>query len=447
MKGDTTTVSVPDTTVIGPRAARLWLWSLACIPLLAALAALYPLHWHPVDILNAAGRLAGIGGLSLFLVAAVISFRLPNVDRYFGGLLTLWRIHHRMGCAAFLLLLAHPLLLALAQVPVSLDSAKAVLLPVREGLSIWLGWWALLLTMLFMAPLLLVANPDYQRWKFVHRLSGLAALLALAHTYWLERTLPPPWGTFIWSVLALAAVAALCYSLVLRRRASEYAYQVAAVARPANNVVELALAPCGRPLRYLPGQFVYLSHRDRSLASGYGEEHPYTLTSAPEEEHLRLAIKNLGDSSRDIQAIEPGAQVRITGPYGAFFPATAQGPELWIAGGIGITPFLSRARHLARSGETVDIQLIFCVQDEARQLYGEELEQLAASTPGLRFCFHYFYLHGPLDGEFLRERCPDCAERSVFVCGPAALLKTARHAIVNLGVPPSRYHSEEFNLL
>lgn len=434
-------------TVISPRAARFWLWVLVCVPVVAALMALYPWPRHPADVLNALGRLTGIGGLSLFLVAAVISFRFPGFDRHFGGLLTLWRIHHRMGCAAFLLLLAHPLLLALAQVPVSLESAVAVLFPREDGLPLWFGWWALLLTMVFMAPVLIVANPDYQRWKLVHRLSGLAALLALGHTFLLERTLPAPWSTFIWSSLSLLAVGALCYSLVLRRRTSEYPYRVAEVQRPANNVVELVLENEGKPLRYQPGQFVYLKHFDRNLASGYGEEHPYTLSSAPEEPRLRLAIKDLGNASRDIQEIAPGVHVRVTGPYGAFFPETSDAPELWIAGGIGITPFLSRARHLAATGEAVDILLIFGVQDEARALYREEWYRLAKEIPGFRFHFHYFYINGVLDEAFIREHCPDCAERHVYVCGPRPLLKVARNVVTSLGVPGSRFHSEEFNLL
>ena len=46
---------------------------------------------------------------------------------------------------------------------------------------------------------------------------------------------------------------------------------------------------------------------DRSLSAGYGEEHPYTLSSSPDEDRLRIAIKDLGDASRAIQTIRPAA--------------------------------------------------------------------------------------------------------------------------------------------
>src|SRR5690606_1958593 len=211
----------------------------------------------------------------LFLVAAIVSFRIPGFDRLFGGLTTLWRTHHLLGGVSFLLLLSHPLLLSLASVAVSPAAAAGVLFPPEGGASIWLGWGALVLMMVFLAPsFAFFGPPRYQRWKQVHKLAGVAAVLALAHTFILERTIPEPWSALIWAALALAALASLAYSLLFARRASQYRYTVSAVERPANNVVEISLTPQGKPLRHLPGQFIYLTHYDRKLAAGCGEEHP-----------------------------------------------------------------------------------------------------------------------------------------------------------------------------
>jgi len=429
--------------------ARALLWVLALMPLLAAAIALPEGSFrNGAAALSSLGRLTAIGGLGMFLVAAIVSFRIPGFDRVFGGLTTLWQTHHLLGAWAFLLLLAHPLLLALAATDISLAAGVAVLLPKSGGTATWLGWGALLAMMAFLAPsFAFFGRPHYQRWKWLHRLSGVAAVLALAHTFMLARTLPEPWDTLMWVTLAAAALAALGYGLVLSRRANRYRYQVAEVARPANNVVELSLVPEGRALSYQAGQFVYLSPLDPGLAAGCGEEHPYTLSSAPGEPVLRIAIKDLGDASRAIQTIATGTEVRITGPYGAFFPDRDDAPELWIAGGIGITPFLARTRALAQRGRAVNIQLIYCVQDQARTLFGEELTRLAATIPGFVITLHYFYRDGPLDGDFVRYHCPDVSSRQVYVCGPTPLLDLARQVVLGAGLPRARFHSEEFNLL
>lgn len=425
------------------------LWLVGLSPALAACFSLPQGSFHEVSAtLGSLGRLTGIAGLGLMLVAAIVSVRIPGFDRCFGGLTSLWRTHHQLGAAAFLLLLAHPLLLSLAAVEISLATAVAVLFPPLSVASVWLGWGALVLMMVFLAPSFsFFGRPDYQRWKRLHHLSGVAVVLALAHTLMLARTLPAPWGRWLWVGFALAATLTLTYALVFSRRSHRYDYRVEGVARPANNVVEISLTPAGERLDYRPGQFVYLSPYDRELASGYAEEHPYTLSSAPGEPGLRVTIKDLGDASRAIQRIRPGSAVKVTGPYGAFFPDQARDRELWIAGGIGITPFLSRARHLANLGDAVDIGLIYCVQDEPRALFAEELRQLAAAIPGFTLTLHYFYQEGPLSADFVRYHCRDCAERRVYVCGPGPLLKLAKSVVVANGVARQHFHSEEFDLL
>lgn len=431
------------------RIAHVLLWGLGLLPLLVGWIALPSGSFNGASAsLNSLGRLAGIGGLGLFLVAAIVSFRIPNFDRLFGGLTKLWQTHHSMGAVSFLMLLAHPLLLALSAAEISPATAVVVLFPPSSGLAVWLGWGALLLMMAFLASsFAFFGPPKYQRWKKIHRLAGVAAVLALIHTLWLERTIPEPWSSLIWLALAATAIAALLYGLVFGRRASQYRYTVADVATPANNVVELSLDPVGKALRYAAGQFVYLSHYDGKLPAGYGEEHPYTLSSSPGESRLRIAIKDLGDASRAIQDIHRGSEVRVVGPYGAFFPATNSDRELWIAGGIGITPFLGRARDLVSRGEVVDIQLIYCVQDEARALFAEELRHLMARIPGFCLTLHYFYKDGPLSTDFVRYHCVDCSERQVYVCGPAPLLKLAREVVLGAGVRRGNFHSEEFNLI
>jgi predicted ferric reductase len=434
--------------------ARLLLWLLAALPIVIAV-----LHLRSADgasagaVLNTLGRLTGIGGLAFLLVSAILSCRVPGFDRPFGGLTKLWQTHHKLGGVAFLLVLAHPVLLALGAAEASMLAAARTLVPQQWNWGAVWGWIALLVMTVFLAPsFAFFGDPEYQRWRNVHRLAAAAVVTALAHTWLVARTISEPLNTLLWLLLAVAAVAAVAYRLVFSRRVGRLSHTVAAVARPANNIVELALEPQGPSLTYLPGQFVYLAPYDRSLSAGYGEEHPYTLSSSPAEPRLRVAIKNLGDASRAIQSISVGSEIRIEGPYGDFFPrAGSRGAELWIAGGIGITPFLARARHFAtdagRAEGAADAHLVYCVQDEARAHFRDELEELAARVPGFAVTIHYFYREGPLRGEFLAQHCRDFADRTAYLCGPLPLMSLATRVLTDAGLPRNRIHSEEFTLL
>lgn len=427
------------------------IWVLALLPAMVVLAMMREGDFgSPAASLNFLGRLTGIAGLTLMLAAAILSCRVPGFDRPFGGLTKLWRTHHQLATAAFLLLLAHPLLLTFAAAGVSLDVAVATLIPKGVNWALWTGWLALLLMMIFLGPgYRFFGEPDYQRWKHLHRLAAPAVLLALIHTYLLARTLPWVWELVLWLGLAALAVISIGYRLLWSRRFGRRAYRVIEVGRPANNIVELGLAPEGPPLTYEAGQFVYLTPFDESLVAGRGEEHPYTLSSAPAESGLRIAIKALGDASRAIGDISVGSLVKVEGPYGGFFPqrSTPEVPELWIAGGIGITPFLARARHFADCGEPVDVLLIFCVQDEARAIWLDEFLELSGSLPGFQVEMHYFYQEGPLDSTFVSGRCPRVRDRTVYVCGPGPLLKLAQQVAVDVGIPRQRIVTEEFDLL
>ena len=428
------------------------LWILALVPPAVGL-----LYAQGTDLqsasalLNLLGRLTGIGGLAFLLVAGALSCRVPGFDRPFGGLTKLWQTHHKLGAVAFLLLLAHPLLLAFAAAGTSLAAAAQTLWPPAfEWPSAW-GWTALAAVVAFLAPsFAFFGEPVYQRWRRLHRLAAVAIAAALVHMTLTARTIYEPLNTVLWSALAAAAIVAVAYRLLFSRLAGRLSYTVADVAHPANNIVELSLLPLGQPLKYRAGQFVYLAPFDSELTAGRAEEHPYTLSSAPDEPQLRVCIKDLGDASRALQAVGRGSEVRIEGPYGAFFPGREGCDELWIAGGIGITPFLARLRQLAgttAAHSKVDVHLIYCVQDESRAHFLDELQALAERIAAYRVTMHYFYREGPLELGFLQAHCPDFVHRQTYICGPPPLTSAASSILAAAGVQRHRIHTEEFTLL
>lgn len=439
------------------RPAIMAIWALAALPLLIASGIVLEVRWDsPHDVLATAGRLAGVAGLACLLVSACLSSRVPGFDRIFGGLTRLWQTHHLLGACAFLLLLAHPLLLAFARAESNSD-ARELLFPAGSSWALWSGWAGLLLMMIFLAPSFSFFGPPvYQRWKAIHMLAGPAIVFSLLHAFAYDRAIAPPWDYLVWGTLSALALAALGYRWIFSRwrlpgtAGGRFHYRVTGVDTVSQGVVEIAFAPVSGAMRYEAGQFGYLTPYDRQLEAGYGQEHPFTISSSPHEPDLRMTVKNLGDASRALQQIQPGSDVRIEGPYGAFFQDNSQADdldELWIAGGIGITPFLARARYLQTIGNTGRVCLIFCVQDEARALFLDELTQIAASMPAFSFHMHYFYKEGPLSREFIEQRCETPASRDVYICGPNPLLALGRSIASDTGVPFHRIHTEEFNLL
>lgn len=423
--------------------------SVLALLVLAPLAVGYWLHrTEALFALEVLGRATAVLGLSCLLLAALISVRIPGVDLRFGGLTRQWKVHHLLGAAAFLLLMAHPLLLAFAAARGSLQAASAVLFPGPSVWSVWAGWLSLAAMTIFLAPTFwFFGRPEYQRWKSLHRISVVALVLGLAHAFPSGRLLPGGWGAALWSGYGACVLLGFSWRLFWARRLGRKGYTIVRAEAIGRGVVELTLKPDGDLLRYRDGQFIYLTPLAPGLAAGCGEEHPYTLSSAHREPALRVVIKDLGDASRALQTVPPGSKALVEGPYGGFFHGSGPASrELWIAGGIGLTPFLARARALAPD-EPVDIHLVYCVQDETRAHFRAELEAVAARVGGFRLWMHYFAREGPLDAAFLRARCPDLSGRDAFVCGPPELIAAARAELRRAGVPAARVRSEDFNWL
>ena len=424
------------------RLGGLVLVALVLLPLMAS-----GLHQPPAAdataVLSWLARATGVLSLTLMLMAGVLSIRLPGLDPWFGGLTQMWFIHHLMGWSGFMLAMIHVWMVAGSALTLSLDAAVHNLFPPLAYWQVWAGWAALAALLIFLAPTFkFFHEPAYRRWKRLHLLSALALLLGLVHALALGSK---PWP---WLLLGALALAAYVWRKLLSPRIARLDYQVAEVETLGSGMVELSLSPEGAPLRHGPGQFVYLTPLDPTLADGRGEEHPYTLSSAPDAPRLRIGIKALGDATQAIQDIRPGSRVQVEGPYGEFLtPRDPARPALWLGGGIGITPFVSAVRALEGGAADPPVHLFNLVNTDADAYYRPELERLAAEIPGLTLTIHRWEEDGVLDVAYLAAHCPDFARREVWICGPPVLTQHLTAILRAQGVPRRRIHSEAFNLL
>ena len=132
--------------------------------------------------------------------------------------------------------------------------------------------------------------------------------------------------------------------------------------------------------------------------------------------------------------------VRLQGPFGRFLAERHATSQLWIAGGIGITPFLATLRRERLAHPTTLIYLYRSAQDAA---YLEELGALAAADPLLTLTTSI--ADGLPDIDSLLGNVAELAKREVQLCGPAPLVNAAREALARHGVPASSIHFERFD--
>jgi predicted ferric reductase len=198
--------------------------------------------------------------------------------------------------------------------------------------------------------------------------------------------------------------------------------------------------PVGRALSFLPGQFVFVHFHSGAVSS---EPHPFSIASPPAAGDIRLAIKDLGDYTRHVGEIEVGAEATVEGPYGRFSHRLVAGRrQVWVAGGIGIAPFLSMAAALPTSPYHVD--LFYGYVDERDAPFLDELRALAAANARLRVHFVDERVDGLISASSIVASAGSLEGREFLLCGPSAMMHVLHDQLVDAGVSRDHVHFEEF---
>ena len=192
------------------------------------------------------------------------------------------------------------------------------------------------------------------------------------------------------------------------------------------------------------GQFAFVRFDRREGA------HPYTIASAPRPDGaIRFEIKALGDyTSRLPGALRVGQPVEVEGPYGCFqLDADAGAPQVWVAGGIGVTPFLAWLDTLAADpSRAPSAQLHYCVRDAAADPFAATLRERCAALPSIQLNIHDAARGQRLDATQLTLDSAPGHAAQVWFCGPAGLARSLRDGLRRLGRTDVRWHQEAFQM-
>ncbi len=399
--------------------------------------------------LVAIGQLSGLyAGLAILLGLVLIS-RAPWLERRY-GMDQMMRAHRRTGFAAAWLMTLHVV-------------AITVGLAADTGISLWaqivdyvrsypymtntLIGFGLLLALVVVSMRAIRRSLSYEAWWIIHLLAYAGAALTFAHQtvigadFALDR-----WALVYWTLLYVS-VAMLILGhrwMALVVRLVRHRFEVVNVVAAGPGVVTLVVG--GSRLNRLSaqaGQFFLLRVLDRGR---WWKAHPFSLSAPPDGRSLRFTVKALGEDTESLQTIEPGTRVVVEGPYGGFLDALpTERKILFIAGGIGITPFRGLIEDLPRPG---DVMLLYRNRTPDDAVFRDDLEALSIEKGfGLQLSYSRFAGGdpNPFEPAALLRLAPDLRERDVFIIGSAGLIAAARSGLRLAGVPARQIHLESFS--
>jgi len=383
--------------------------------------------------------------ISLLSLTFVMSTRLSVLEDLFGGLDRQYQAHTVIGKITLFAVLLHVAFLAIGAAP----AWGVVLTYVVPGLDVPVTWGILSLAALFALLALTVQfRPPYGLWKQTHRLMIVPLLLALWHALVAGSDTQAFPALRYWLVaIGAVGVIAFLYSFALYRYIGPRHPGTVAGVRRFPDLTEIVVRP-QRPVRFHPGQFMFLRF---PRCPGVPEMWPFSISGWTADGDLRFSIKKLGDfTARGAPRIEEGDEVVLMGPYGKFGERyAAEGRDMvWVAGGAGITPFLSMARHEAERAGDRRVDLIWTYRRPSEGVYNDELSALESER--FRYLPWVSSERGHIDAKWIAEAvggADELARRTIMMCGPVPMMRDLTEQFVALGVRRRDIVFEDFDLL
>lgn len=441
---------------------KIALWGIPASLTVLWLAASLPLPdtLSPIAIRNLLVQYSGVLSLGAMSIVMLLATRAKWIEPWLNGLDKSYRLHKWLGILVLVTAVVHWLAsnapkwavsLGLMEAPERGEPSGAIpdvgaiqaFFNSQRGLAETLGDLPFKI-MVILIIIALVKRIPYKFFANTHTLLAVAYLAFVFHGVVLMdfAAWTQPLGIVVALLMVggvISAVMTLTRQIGRRNTVSGKVESIRTFAELDATAVTIAMEDGWKG--HDAGQFAFVSFDSKE------GKHPFTIASAWDPAARRIAVisKALGDYTKFLpDRLKTGGEVIVEGPYGRFTFDDAKTRQVWIGGGVGITPFIAKMKELAATPDTKTIDLIHSTKDFS----AEAVEMLKADAKAAGITIHILVddRDGFLDGARLRDLVPDWKSASVWFCGPAGFGQALRSDLLANGLVAEDFHQELFEM-
>ncbi|MBN2540512.1 MAG: ferric reductase-like transmembrane domain-containing protein [Bacilli bacterium] len=373
-----------------------------------------------------------IGSLLLmgFFLVFLLSTRMNWLVKLFGGLEGLYFWHRTLAIVTTALILVH------AEFAVSNALSYNVSIPLL-GYAGSAGELARNGFFLLVFVALLAKFIKYEHFRFIHRLLIIPYFISLYHSFyssWVNLFQMDALSLWMLLTSAIGLGSSLYMILLYPRTAFSHRGIIESKTLLTESIIELKIK-MDRNYRFKPGQFAFI----KIDADGISESaHPFSI-SGSDGKYLYFTIKSLGDFTNSLlQTMETPTRIRITRAFGKMTFRSKHTKQIWIAGGIGVTPFLGYLRSDKELKS--DVHLYYSVRYESEAVHLDTFQILEEEQEHFKFTLFEASKQG-----FLTANDLDINDDTiVYMCGPRPMA-LALHKQIKEMYPGVRIEFEAFS--
>ncbi len=224
------------------------------------------------------------------------------------------------------------------------------------------------------------------------------------------------------------------------------------------DVVRLEFVPeDGGPVKFKAGQYITLYFLDSSFG---WQGKSYSIASTPGEAvsdggFISIIVRKIGGFSGALHELKIGDKVKIEGPTGYFYPSPKADRLVFIAAGIGVSPFWSIIKSFKSTGELKNkkIILLYSNRTRASAVFFDELNEMAVNNDNLKVIHFLTRSDGEnasaqelhrIDGEALTKYTSSPPEDEYLICGPIGFVNDMWGALKEKKIPEEKIITEAF---
>jgi len=204
------------------------------------------------------------------------------------------------------------------------------------------------------------------------------------------------------------------------------------------------------------GQFCFLNLQDSGIQDERGLRRHLSIASPPLEKELLFATKISGSAFKQTLLKMPlGAIMTIEPPLGTFtLPEETANPVIFLAGGIGITPFRSMVQHVATTHTNHTVTLFYSNRVPGEAVFLDELQSIADTHENISLVptmtrvdsstTTWSGLTGRLNASMIQEGCKEWRDAVYFIAGPPKMSDSMKEMLVEMDIQPERIRVEKF---
>lgn len=387
------------------------------------------------------GRLSGVIGL-LFLAILIFSGDTARYfDRFF-GLDRIIKFQRKFAFITLIFILLHPTFFILSGIPI-----LGVIIPNFSVIPLSLGILAFYAFIASMISSILYKRISYIAWQYIHILNYVIVFFGLYHALnWGSSIYTYPIKT-LYEILFFGIIIGIIYRTQYKiRHIFKQKFFVENVKEETKDTFTLTLKSNNK-FKFKAGQFCFLRVNKNDLNA----RHPFTISSAPQENNIQFTIKHYGGRFTETASkLEKGEEVLIDGPFGIFTTENKKNHLVFIAGGVGVTPFISMIKERVANNYQQKITLLYGSHSSNDIIFKNYLDNIKNDW------FKKIYVlskdksgdqnheNGYINKDTITKYIKDIDNATFYICGPKAMKDSIKEDLKKLDVKNKNIIIEDF---